>query len=106
MKYNHLLTIVVFTATIGIKHLDANYNVRQNQDFSLTCESDEGFDVAVTWRKKNEASLGWNVRQNGAVLQISNAQPMNNGEYECTIEWNRKLATTSTHINVQWNNNY
>lgn len=56
----------------------------------------------IIWSKSDDNNgLGLNVQQSGNALSIINAQPINAGTYECTAEWNRKIAKSKTYIVVQ-----
>lgn len=54
----------------------------------------------VIWKKLNNQNFVFNVQQIGNALSIRNAQYVNSGDYECTIEWNRKIARATTNVIV------
>lgn len=68
----------------------------------ISCDSDEDINdrVRVTWRKLNENSFDSNVKQDGHALSINDAQMSNSGIYECTIEYNGRVARSRTNIVV------
>lgn len=66
------------------------------------CDSEDGPGAMITWRKIDDNNgFGPSVQQRGNNLSIINAQPIDSGTYECTAEWNRKIARSKTYIIVQ-----
>ncbi|XP_055325726.1 hemicentin-2-like [Sitodiplosis mosellana] len=81
--------------------LSNQYTVEQNTDFTLPCKAVGKKFVKAIWQKMYDKNLGPNVQQIGNVLKISNAQPINHGIYQCTIEENCQNATATTFIAIE-----
>lgn len=88
-----------------IKRFNEIYNIVQGQDFSLNCEASGSPYPTVKWDRIHEA-LESNMKQNGNILRIMNAQPSNRGVYTCTAESEGGIVEESAVIDVERKYNY
>ncbi|XP_031631919.1 uncharacterized protein LOC116346139 [Contarinia nasturtii] len=77
------------------------YTVAEGTDFTLFCNVYGSYDGNIIWQKKYGDGFASNVETFANVLRIYNAQPENQGVYECRIESNGLISMASTIVNVK-----